>query len=128
MKAQYWMAISGTVMALAVGLGAFGAHALKPMLTPELLVTWQTAVQYHLVHGVALLTLSLFLMAKPILGWSKILWGLLLGTVLFSGSLYAWVLTGFKPFVFVTPVGGVVWLVTWLALVWMSYRYRSVSV
>jgi len=120
---RYALVIAGIVMALGVGLGAFGAHALKSVLTPELLTTWQTAVQYHLVHGIALFAIAL---AAPLLNLSCLRWvfvGILLGLLLFSGSLYLWVLTGFYPLVFVTPIGGILWLTSWFGLAIGAWRF-----
>jgi uncharacterized membrane protein YgdD (TMEM256/DUF423 family) len=122
MKINMWLSLSAISMALAVGLGAFGAHALASVLDVKQLATWQTAVQYHLIHGVALFSVAIWLQGQAPLWAAKIAWGLLLGTLLFSGSLYVWVLTGWHPLVFVTPIGGSVWLLTWLGLAWKAMR------
>jgi uncharacterized membrane protein YgdD (TMEM256/DUF423 family) len=122
MKAQHWLALSAVNMAIAVALGAFGAHGLRAILDAAQLETWQTAVQYHLLHGVALFALALWLHDEAPTWASKIAAGLVLGTLLFSGSLYAWVLSGWQPLVFVTPIGGSVWLLTWLGLAWKAVR------
>ena len=96
---------------LAVLLGAFGAHSLQPTLT--LLgstETWKTAALYHLAHSVALLVLARQDRAK----WSFSLFAA--GILLFSGSLYLYAVTAFKPLVFLTPVGGVCLVAGWVSL------------
>ena len=100
-----------------VGLGAFGAHGLKTVLSPDMMTVWQTAVQYHLVHAVVLLALAFGLSAKPEkwLGRSAIM--ITLGLLLFSGSLYAMALTGIRPLGIITPFGGISWLIGWAMLI-----------
>lgn len=107
-------AISGF---LAVALGAFGAHGLKARLSPELMSVYQTGVHYHFYHTAALLACALMLrsgLAHPALyvaGCSYIV-----GIVIFSGSLYVLALTGQRWLGMVTPLGGLAFLVGWLAL------------
>ena len=97
---------------LGVALGAFGAHALRDVLVRRNMVAvWDKAVLYHLVHAVVMLGLP-GLRPFPATAWS--LFGL--GTLCFSGSLYAWALTGSYWLVFVTPLGGLCFLAGWLAL------------
>lgn len=94
---------------LAVALGAFGAHGLKDVLTRnEATAIWQTAVLYHLVHAAVLLGLALAAPRRrgP---W----WFVLIGIVLFSGSLYAMALARARWLGPVTPLGGVCFLVGW---------------
>src|SRR5699024_9882978 len=95
-------------MALGVILGAFGAHALKARLTPEDLAIWQTGVQYHLLHGVALVGIAAL---WPMLdGGGTSVWGVRLimaGVIIFSTSLYLLVLTGPRWLGVITPIGGV---------------------
>lgn len=101
----------------AVALGAFGAHGLKQVLSDKMLTVWQTAVQYHLVHSVVLLALAVALLLLPS-GVSKT-WLqrsatlMVIGLLLFSGSLYAMTLTGIRPLGMITPLGGVSWLIGW---------------
>ena len=96
----------------AVALGAFGAHILRSHLESlNTTQTWQTAVLYHLVHGVVLLILS---------GWRPIpksgFWLILVGLAIFSGSLYLLALTGLRWFGAITPLGGFGMLAGWFAL------------
>jgi len=109
--------------ALAVMTGAFGAHALKARLTPDLLAVWQTAVQYHFWHALALGLIGVLTLHRPD---SRALraasWMMLLGLLLFSGSLYALALTGVRGLGAVTPLGGLAFIGGWLALAWAAWR------
>jgi uncharacterized membrane protein YgdD (TMEM256/DUF423 family) len=98
---------------LAVGLGAFGAHALKPTLAAnDTTEVWKTAVLYHFLHALALLILA----ALP--GASRLASALLVaGIVIFSGSLYLLALTNIKWLGAITPLGGLCFLAGWLCLV-----------
>ena len=114
-----WLKISGASGFLAVACGAFGAHALRDKLPPELLSAWQTGVLYHLVHSVALFALALF--AKRPQGAPDVrfgAWAFLAGILLFSGSLYALSLTGARVLGAVTPFGGVAFLAGWAWVAW----------
>lgn len=121
MRSNNWLALSALIMMLSVALGALGAHGLESFVSDKQMQTWQTAVLYHLVHGLALLGLSLVVLAKPAFAFRGIKTGLLLGLILFSGSLYIWVLTGWSWLVFLTPIGGVIWLIVWLSLAYQAW-------
>jgi len=104
---------------IGVALGAFGAHALREKLTPAMLQVWNTAVLYHLLHAVALLSLGFYARST---GSDVRTGGLLLfaGVVVFSGSLYALALTGIRPLGAVTPIGGLCFLAGWAWLAWRA--------
>jgi len=109
-----WVRLSGLVMVLGIALGAFGAHALRDQLSPEGRQWFQTAVFYHLLHGVALLGLGWLAVLKP--GEPLVRqagWAFLLGIILFSGSLYVMSLTEIKRLGIITPFGGAAFLVGW---------------
>jgi uncharacterized membrane protein YgdD (TMEM256/DUF423 family) len=108
---------------LGVALGAFGAHGLKSRVAPEMLIVWQTGVQYHLVHALALLLIGILchLMPEPALVRSAG-WLIMVGIVLFSGSLYVMVLSGVKALGIITPLGGVAFLVGWLLLIIAAWK------
>ena len=109
---------------LGVGLGAFGAHGLKTRVTPEMLAVWQTGVLYHLVHALGLLLIGILCHLMPEAATARNAgWAILLGTVLFSGSLYLLVLTGVKPLGMITPFGGIAFLVGWLLLGVAAWQY-----
>ena len=123
MSPKFTLALASIAMFLAVALGAFGAHALKARLSAEMTAVWQTAVQYHAWHALALFGLGLLMLHWPErtdLGIAA--WLLLAGIVLFSGSLYALALTGVRGLGAVTPIGGVAFLVGWAVLAWAIAR------
>lgn len=93
-------------LAIAVALGAFGAHALKPRIPAEALEWFKTGHSYHMWLGLAILAVS-FMPAKQ-----RHCTALLVGTLFFSGSLYLLAVTGIRWLGAITPIGGVVWIVT----------------
>lgn len=105
---------------LAVGLGAFGAHGLKQVLTEQTLQTWHTAVQYHFFHALGLLTIALLVDKMP--GATVVGWIMFAGIVLFSGSLYVLSLSGMKMLGIITPFGGLCFLAAWLWLAVIAWR------
>lgn len=123
MTARPVLAAAAVLMFLAVGSGAFGAHALRARLTPDMAAVWQTAVQYHAWHALGLLAIGLLLLHWPersLLGIAA--WLLVAGIVLFSGSLYALALSGVRGLGAITPLGGVAFLAGWLVLAWACWR------
>ncbi len=113
----------GSVSAfLAVSMGAFGAHALKNRLTPEMLAIFEVGVRYHLYHALALLAVAWASTRWP--GGSVMAagWLFLAGTVIFSGSLYLLSLTGLRWLGAITPIGGAAFLLGWLLLAWGAWR------
>ena len=118
--------IAGAVnMVLCVGLGAFGAHGLKGRLSEHLLAVYQTGVQYHLLHAIGLLVVGLVMFQADhgsLFRWAGYL--MLIGIVLFSGSLYVLALGGAKWFGVVTPFGGLAFIAAWSVFavaVWRSF-------
>ncbi len=108
---------------LGVALGAFGAHGLKSRVAEDLLAVWNTGVQYHMYHALALLLVGWLLQQSPAdtaLRWAGGLF--LAGILLFSGSLYTLVLSGVRPLGAITPIGGFAFLGGWLALAWGVFR------
>jgi len=114
-----WLAVGAINGAMAVAAGAFAAHGLRGVLTPEALQVFDTAARYQMYHGLALglCGLAAYGNAARVSAWS-----FLIGIVLFSGSLYGLALTGIRVLGFVTPFGGVAFLVGWLALAWSAVR------
>jgi uncharacterized membrane protein YgdD (TMEM256/DUF423 family) len=115
--------ISGAVfMTLGVLLGAFGAHALKKVLSPEMLAVYKTGVEYQFYHALGLLLIGLIgyqINSK----WLRRA-GLLLisGIVLFSGSLYALSISGIKTLGIITPFGGLSFVAGWICLAIVLYK------
>lgn len=106
-------------LALAVLIGAFGAHGLKNMVTPERLVTFETGVRYHFYHGFALVLLGLIQLHFPLGKASLPGAAFLTGILLFSFNCYLYVLTEMKVFAMIVPVGGLCFVLGWLAFFWM---------
>ncbi len=119
--------ILGSLNALiGVALGAFGAHGLKSRVAPDLLSVWQTGVQYHLIHALALLLIGILCQLMPDAALVRSAgWSLQLGILLFSGSLYVLVLSGVKSLGIITPLGGVAFLVGWLLLALAAWRHSA---
>ena len=104
--------------ALAVLLGAFGAHGLKARMTAEMLAVYQTGVHYHLFHALGLLVVGLVatqIADSVFLRWSG--WLMLTGIILFSGSLYVLSVSGLRWLGMVTPFGGTAFIAAWVLFV-----------
>lgn len=106
-------ALSGLV---AVAAGAFGAHALRSRLSPDLLAVFETAARYQMYHALALLAVAWAATRWPGTPVRAAGWLFVAGTVVFSGSLYLLALTGVRWLGAVTPLGGVLLVGGWLAL------------
>ncbi|HTF83522.1 MAG TPA: DUF423 domain-containing protein [Cellvibrio sp.] len=110
---------------LAVGLGAFAAHGLKARLAPEMLAVFQTGVQYQMYHALALLgvvALLRFVGHNIWLQTGGVLF--IIGTLLFSGSLYGLALGGPRLLGPITPLGGVCFLLGWLSLLVAAIKLK----
>jgi uncharacterized membrane protein YgdD (TMEM256/DUF423 family) len=108
--------------ALAVMMGAFGAHGLKARMDAALLETWATASLYHFHHALALLIVGVLVKQFGSAGIVGAGWTLFAGMVIFSGSLYLLVLTGQRWLGAVTPIGGTALIIGWLWLAWSLWR------
>ena len=121
-----WVAIGAIVLAIAVILGAFGAHGLKGSLTVARMATYQTAVQYHFYHGLGIVLVGLLSMSLPNskgIRWAATL--LFAGIFLFSGSLYLLALFGVSWLGMITPLGGVAFIMGWLLLAATLFSQRD---
>jgi len=107
---------------LAVAAGAFGAHALRNRLVPDTLVVFETAARYHMYHALALLAAGWAVARWP--GGTAVTagWLFVAGTVIFSGSLYLLSFTGQRWLGAVTPLGGLAFILGWVALAWAALR------
>lgn len=112
LSARLIIALAALLGAIAVALGALGGHAMQRALTVDQLSTWETATRYLIWHALAALAIGLS-GRRAFLAPALIL---VLGAVLFAGSLYLWLLTSVRPLVFVTPLGGGVMIAGWLWL------------
>jgi uncharacterized membrane protein YgdD (TMEM256/DUF423 family) len=117
------LTLAGAFGFAAVALGAFGAHGLRDRLSPALLEVWRTGVLYHLVHAVTVLALAL---AADRLRRPRLVAGLFCaGIAIFSGTLYALALTGVTWLGAITPIGGVLLLAGWAALIVEGFSPRA---
>ena len=104
---------------VAVAAGAFGAHALKKRLDPELLGIFEVGARYHMYHALGLFAAAwLAGRGAPAATWGG--WSMQIGIVLFSGSLYALALTGVRGLGAITPLGGLGFLAGWALLAWST--------
>ncbi|MCG7498367.1 DUF423 domain-containing protein [Vibrio sp. Of7-15] len=113
--------------AVSIILGAFAAHGLKSQLSPYLLDVFGTGVQYQAWHSLALLGCGILLRICPSKAVSYAALFFTLGIVCFSGSLYALALTGIKWFGPVTPLGGLCFIIGWVALAVAAWRLPEVT-
>ena len=123
MNARVAITLSALFLFAAVGVGAMGAHALRAVIAPELQQAFTNALQYHFYHALGLLGIGILLQHKP---GSRLLaaagWLLVVGIVLFSGSLYVITLTGNHAPAMLTPVGGTAFLAAWTILAVAAWR------
>jgi len=123
MTARGWLVAGAVSSALAVMMGAFGAHALKARFAVAQLDTWATAVQYHFYHALALIVVGLAMRLLPeVAGLHRVGRLFLFGLLAFSGSLYLLALTGVRQLGFITPLGGVAFIAGWLLLAHLLWR------
>jgi uncharacterized membrane protein YgdD (TMEM256/DUF423 family) len=112
---KLFLIAGGITMALAVVLGAFGAHTLENRLSEKMLDIYQTGVTYHFYHAIGLLILGLVAYYLPDSSWLKWSgWLMIGGILLFSGSLYILAVGGLRWLGAVTPIGGLFFIVSWI--------------
>ena len=114
--------IGALLAGLAVAAGAFGAHALRDRLTPDLLAIFETAARYQMYHALALLAVAWATTRWPDSSAVLAGWCFVAGIVVFSGSLYVLALTGVRWLGAITPLGGLAFLAGWALLVWTVSR------
>jgi len=119
-----WIAIGAALMALAVAFGAFGGHVLKERFDAYPISVYEKAVFYHFVHALGILLVALLARTNAIspAGEQRVAWLLLIGIVVFSGSLYALAISGVRILGAITPVGGVAFILGWLVLIYEAVR------
>lgn len=117
---QFWAGMGAVNAFLAVAAGAFGAHALKARLEPDLLAIFETGARYHMYHALGLCAVAVIAghrAAANAAGWT-----MLAGIVLFSGTLYVLALTGVRWLGAITPLGGLCFLAGWAIFAWSCFR------
>ena len=119
-----WTAIAAASGFLAVAAGAFGAHGLKSIVGAEALSIYETAVRYHMYHALALLAVAAIAATRPSRAAGASGWCLVLGTIIFSGTLYAMALGNmrWRWLGAITPIGGVLFLAGWVLLGIAAFR------
>lgn len=126
---RVWMTVGAVMTMLSVAIGAFGAHMLKEKIGADAIAVYETGVQYHMIHALALLIVGLT--AGQLGMSSKLKWAarlLFIGIIVFSGSLYVLSITGIKVLGAITPIGGVAFIAGWLLFaldVWQRGKERA---
>ncbi|OKP73725.1 hypothetical protein A3844_09650 [Paenibacillus helianthi] len=121
-----FIAYGALLVMLSVGIGAFGAHLLKTVISEDYLKVYETGVHYHMIHALGLI----------LIGLAAGQWGessrlrlagrlLMLGIIFFSGSLYMLSITGIKVLGAITPLGGVCFIAGWLCLAWEAFSRKD---
>jgi uncharacterized membrane protein YgdD (TMEM256/DUF423 family) len=126
-RTRPWLVAAGVSGALAIALGAFGAHGLESSLAEaadgaKRLAWWETAAHYHLIHSLALMGVAWLHGEGPRRAVAVSGIAFALGILLFSGSLYVMTLSDLRALGMVTPIGGTAFIVGWIALAWTGFR------
>lgn len=123
MNKPLWIKIAALSSLISVALGAFAAHGLEAVLSDQRMEVFQTAVKYQMFHSLALLAIINLQDDLLHLRWKILaLRFLLLGMVLFCGSLYLLVITNISAFGMITPIGGTAFMIGWLLLFWAARK------
>lgn len=113
-----WATLGAALLALAVAMGAFGAHGLRSRLDAYSMSVYEKAVFYHFIHALGILIVALLARTRaipfPSLGFVG--WLLFIGIILFSGSLYALAISGVRILGAITPIGGLCFIAGWIVL------------
>jgi uncharacterized membrane protein YgdD (TMEM256/DUF423 family) len=120
MTPRAWAAAGAINALFAVAFGAFGAHGLKARASAEQLAVFETGARYHMFHALGLVAVAW--LAGQADGADLAGWLMLAGIVLFSGSLYALVLSGVRGLGAITPIGGLAFLAAWATFAWVALR------
>ena len=120
-----WISIAALNLAIAVALGAFGAHGLKAIVSSQQLEWWQTATLYWFIHGLGLLLVGILIRLNY--ATQTTAWLLQIGVIIFAGSLYAMTLGAPRWFGAITPIGGVLMIAGWLWLAVSTFRLGDVA-
>ncbi|MUG66179.1 MULTISPECIES: DUF423 domain-containing protein [Paenibacillus] len=125
---RMFIAWGAVLMALSVAIGAFGAHMLEDRIGADALAVYETGVHYHMIHGIAILITGLL---AGVSGNSRGLFWVgtlfIVGTIIFSGSLYVLSISGIKWLGAITPIGGTAFIAGWIALMVSALSGRRQS-
>ncbi|HPA90660.1 MAG TPA: DUF423 domain-containing protein [Quisquiliibacterium sp.] len=123
MRAQrFFLGVGALSAGLAVAAGAFGAHGLRAHVAPEMLAVFETGARYQMYHALALIAVAWVAGRDAARSVRVAGVAFVVGTLLFSGSLYLLALTGIRWLGAITPLGGVAFLVGWGCLAWSALR------
>jgi uncharacterized membrane protein YgdD (TMEM256/DUF423 family) len=125
LRLNAWLFVAAVNGFLAVALGAFAVHSLSGRISAQALQIFETAGRYHMYHALAIGLAALCQRgaAASLARWTAGFF--LIGIVLFSGSLYLFALTGFRPLAFVTPFGGLAFLAGWATFAWAATKVAA---
>lgn len=113
--------LSGIILAVAVAMGAFGAHGLEASLSEKAMKTYQTGAKYHFYHGLGLILVTIVSELTSIKFNGAII-SFLIGILVFSGNCYLYAITGVKFFAMIVPIGGVAFILGWLLFAFKMIR------
>jgi uncharacterized membrane protein YgdD (TMEM256/DUF423 family) len=124
---RLWILLGSISGGLSVITGAFGAHGLRDRFTPRQMEIYQTACHYQLAHALALVLVGILAgtIAKDSASITITGWAFTVGTVIFSGSLYALAITDIKILGAITPIGGLAFIIGWFSLAYTAFKMSS---
>ena len=125
MKQKLFLTIAALSGFISVAAGAFGAHGLEGKVGPKELAAFKTAAEYQMYHALALVVVFLISERYPSRFLNVSGWFFVIGTILFSGSLYILGSTGSRALVLVTPVGGTAFLIGWIFLFLATFGFSK---
>ncbi|GAB3044137.1 DUF423 domain-containing protein [Acinetobacter apis] len=120
-----WLAIAAINLAIAVVLGAFGAHGLKTRASAEQLTWWHTSTEYFFYHAIGLLALAILVKAVPLFPIKISFISIQIGILFFCGSLYCMSFGLPRILGAITPIGGLFMIIGWLVLAWQAIRFKG---
>lgn len=123
-ESKHTLVLGSFLLALAVGIGAFGAHGLKNSVEPRFLETFETGVRYHFYHSFGLLILGILQILIPQMKAKVTMFAFLVGILLFSFHCYFYVISGAKIFAMIVPLGGLLFILGWMNFSWQILRLR----
>lgn len=119
---KQWIAAGAALAGLSVIFGAFGSHGLKTKVTPDMLTVFETGVKYHFYHALGLIAIGSLGFHFPSSQLQFPAMMMSAGILIFSGTLYLLVLTGQKWLGAVTPIGGLLLILSWLLLAYNLWK------
>ena len=125
MQERHFITAGAINMFIAVAAGAFGAHALRQSLSPEMLTIWHTAANYQMIHALGLIAIGILMPRYQTVVMKRAGIIMLIGILIFSGSLYALAISGIRVLGAITPVGGMAFLAAWAMLAWAAAPHKS---